>query len=307
MIQKGLKLFIFLALTAHAAVAQELNARVTVNSSRVGTTVNKSTFQTLQNALTNFLNNRKWTADNFQPNEKIDCNFLLNLQPTSDANIYSASLTIQAARPVFSSTYLSPIVNYQDEDINFKYVEFQQLEFNENRVSGTDAQASNLTAVFAYYAYMIIAFDYDSYGLKGGNAYFQKAQNIVNNAPEARGISGWIAFDGIRNRYWLAENMLNSRYAIMHDIFYNYYRVSFDKMYEDENAARTEMLNVLNLLSSYNADNPNTMINQFFFQGKANELIKIFSKAPQQDKIRASELLQKMDLTNASRYKDELK
>ena len=307
MIQKGLKLFIFLALTAHAAVAQELNARVTVNSSRVGTTVNKSTFQTLQNALTNFLNNRKWTADNFQPNEKIDCNFLLNLQPTSDANIYSASLTIQAARPVFSSTYLSPIVNYQDEDINFKYVEFQQLEFNENRVSGSDAQASNLTAVFAYYAYMIIAFDYDSYGLKGGNAYFQKAQNIVNNAPEARGISGWKAFDGIRNRYWLAENMLNSRYAIMHDIFYNYYRVSFDKMYEDENAARTEMLNVLNLLSSYNADNPNTMINQFFFQGKANELIKIFSKAPQQDKIRASELLQKMDLTNASRYKDELK
>ena len=307
MIQKGLKLFIFLALTAHATVAQELNARVTVNSSRVGTTVNKSTFQTLQNALTNFLNNRKWTADNFQPNEKIDCNFLLNLQPTSDANIYSASLTIQAARPVFSSTYLSPIVNYQDEDINFKYVEFQQLEFNENRVSGSDAQASNLTAVFAYYAYIIIAFDYDSYALKGGNTYFQKAQNIVNNAPEARGISGWKAFDGIRNRYWLVENMLNSRYAIMHDIFYNYYRISFDKMYEDENAARTEMLNVLNLLSSYNADNPNTMINQFFFQGKANELIKIFSKAPQQDKIRASELLQKMDLTNASRYKDELK
>ena len=307
MIQKGLKLFIFLALTAQAAVAQELNARVTVNSSRVGTTVNKSTFQTLQNALINFLNNRKWTADNFQPNEKIDCNFLLNLQPTSDANIYSASLTIQAARPVFSSTYLSPIVNYQDEDINFKYVEFQQLEFNENRVSGSDAQASNLTAVFAYYAYMIIAFDYDSYALKGGNAYFQKAQNIVNNAAEARGISGWKAFDGIRNRYWLVENMLNSRYAIMHDIFYNYYRVSFDKMYEDENAARTEMLNVLNLLSSYNADNPNTMINQFFFQGKANELIKIFLKAPQQDKIRASDLLQKMDLTNASRYKDELK
>ena len=101
--------------------------------------------------------------------------------------------------------------------------------------------------------------------------------------------------------------MLNSRYAVMHDIFYNYYRMAFDKMYEDENAARGEMLNVLNLLSSYNSDNPNTMINQFFFQGKANELIKIFSKAPQQDKLRASELLQKMDLTNSARYKDELK
>ena len=301
-----LLIFLFVA-TTQSVTAQELNARVTVNSSRVGTNVNKSVFQSLQNALTTFLNNRKWTTDNFQPNEKIDCNFLLNLQPTSDANVYSASLTIQAARPVFNSTYLSPIVNYQDEDVTFKYVEFQQLEFNENRVSGSDAAASNLTAVFAYYAYLIIAFDYNSYSLKGGNPYFQKAQNIINNAPESRGITGWKAFDGIRNRYWLVENMLNSRYAIINDIYYNYYRVALDKMYEDENAGRTEMLSVLNLLTNFNSDNPNTMINQFFFQGKANELIKLFSKSAQQDKIRASELLQKLDLTNAARYKNELK
>lgn len=307
MILKRIQLVFLFTVFSCVVIGQELNARVTVNSSRVGTTVNKNVFQTLQNALTNFLNNRKWTPDDFKPNEKIDCNFLLNLQPTPDANIYSATLTVQAARPVFSTTYLSPIINYQDEDINFKYVEFQQLEFNENRVAGSDAQASNLTAIFAYYAYMIIAFDYDSYSLKGGIPYFQKAQNIVNNAPEARGISGWKAFDGIRNRYWLVENMLNSRYAIMHDVFYNYYRSSFDKMYEDENTARAEMLNVLNMLSTFNTDNPNTMINQFFFQGKANELIKMFSKAQTQDRVRASELLQKMDVTNASRYKDELK
>ena len=284
-----------------------MNARVTVNSSQISNTVNRNTFKTLQNALTSFLNNRKWTSDNFLPNEKIDCSFLLNLKPTNDANVYTASLTIQAARPIFNATYLSPIVNYQDEDISFKYVEFQQLEFNENRVSGSDAQASNLTAVFAYYAYMIIAFDYDSYSPKGGNNYFVKAQNIVNNAPESRGISGWKAFDGIRNRYWLTENMLNSRYAIVHDVFYNYYRTAFDKMYENETNARAEMLNVLNLLTAFNNDNPNTMINQFFFQGKATELIKIFSKSPQQDKLRAADLLQKLDLTNASRYKDELK
>jgi hypothetical protein len=221
--------------------------------------------------------------------------------------VYSASLTIQAARPVFNASYLSPLINYQDEDVGFKYIEFQQLEFNENRVSGSDALASDLTAVFAYYAYMIIAFNYDSYAQKGGNAYFLKAQNIVNNAPEARGISGWKAFDGIRNRYWLTENMLNSRYAIMHDVYYNYYRSCLDKMYENESQARAEMLNVLNLLSNFNADNPNTMINQFFFQGKATELINIFSKAPQQDKLRASDLLQKLDLTNVARYKAELK
>lgn len=300
-------LILFCLLFINIVYAQELNARVTVNSSRIGTTVNKNTFQSLQTALNTFLNTRKWTADNFLPNEKIDCNFLLNLQPTNDANVYSASLTIQAGRPIFNSSYLSPLINFQDADVIFKYVDFQQLEFNENRVSGTDGLVSNLTAIFAYYANMVIAFDYDSYSQRGGTPYFQKAQNIVNNAPEARGISGWKAFDGTRNRYWLVENMQNSRYAIMHDIYYNYYRKAGDKLYEDENVARVEMLNVLNQLSSFNADNINTMINQFFLQGKANELIKIFSKASPQDKARASELLQKIDITNAARYKEELR
>jgi hypothetical protein len=307
MFNNKITLLVFLMLTGYVAGAQELNARVTVNSSRVGTNVNKSTFQTLQTALNTFLNNHKWTGDNFLVNEKIDCNFLLNLQPGTDANVYTASLTIQAGRPVFNSSYLSPIINYQDADIAFKYVEFQQLEFNENRVSGSDGLVSNLTAVFAYYAYMIIGFDYDSYALRGGAPYFLKAQNIVNNAPEARGISGWKAFDGRRNRYWLVENMENSRYAVMHDIYYGYYRKAADKMVENETVARAEMLNVLNLLSSFNSDNSTTMINPFFFQGKANELIKIFAKAQPQDKARVSELLQKMDMTNAARYKDELK
>ncbi|CAN5421366.1 DUF4835 family protein [soil metagenome] len=304
---KKLILFFIFLITVNIVTAQELNARVTVNSSRVGTAVNKNVFQTLQTALNTFLNNRKWTKDNFVVNEKIDCNFLLNIQPTNDANVYTASLTIQAARPVFNSAYLSPIINFQDEDIIFKYVEFQQLEFNENRVSGSDPLTSNLTAVFAYYANLILAFDYTSFSPRGGDPYFLKAQNIVNNAPESRGITGWKAFDGVRNRYWLVENMLNSRYGIIHDIYYAYYRKSLDKLYEDENIARQEMMNVVNLLSSFNADNPNTMINQFFFQGKSTELIKIFSKAATQDKLRASELLQKMDITNAARYKGELK
>jgi hypothetical protein len=303
---KIIPVFLF-SFLLNKANAQELNARVTVNSSQVSTNVNKKAFQTLQNVLTIFLNSRKWTGDNFLPNEKIDCNFLLNLQQTEEANVYSASLTVQAARPVFNTSYLSPLINYHDEDISFKYIEFQQFVFNENRISGSDAQMSNLPAVFAYYAYLILGFDYDSYSLKGGNPYFLKAQNIVNNAPEARGITGWKAFDGVRNRYWLVENMLNSRYAIMHDIIYNYYRLSLDKLYEDENAGRAQMMNVINLLNNFNNDNPNTMINQFFFQGKTNELIKIFSKAPQQDKMRASELLQKLDLTNSARYKNELR
>ncbi|MEO6541690.1 MAG: DUF4835 family protein [Ferruginibacter sp.] len=300
-------LLIILIIACKFSGAQELRANITVVSNQVGSNVNQNVFRTLQTALNTFINTRKWTADTYQPNERIECNFLLNLQPTGDLNVYNASLTIQAARPVYNTSYLSPIINFKDDNVIFKYVEFQQLEFNENRVSGSDALVSNLTAIIAYYANMILAFDYASFAARGGDTYFQKAQNIVNNAPDGRGISGWKAFDGIRNRYWLVENMVNSRYTIMHDIYYNYYRLGMDKLYEDENMARTEVMNVLNLLNNFNNDNPNKMISQFFFQGKSTELIKIFSKAPPQDKIRASELLQRMDITNAAKYKDELK
>jgi hypothetical protein len=181
------------------------------------------------------------------------------------------------------------------------------MEFNDNRVSGSDALTSNLTAVIAYYAYMILGFDYDSFSPRGGDPHFAKAMNIINNAPDGRGISGWRQFDGQRNRYWLVENVTNSRYNVMRDVYYNYYRMAMDKLYEDENAARAEMMNVLNLLNNFITDNPNKMISQFFFQGKANDLIKVFAKAPPQDKLRASEMLQRLDLTNAAKYKDELK
>lgn len=302
-----IKYFLFLVLITATAGAQEFNARVTVVSNRVGNNVNRNTFTTLQTALNNFINNRKWTSETYAANERIECNFLLNLESTSDVNVYKASLTIQAARPVFNTSYVSPIINFKDDDVMFKYVEFQQLDFNDNRVTGSDGLVSNLTATFAYYAYLVLGFDGDSFAPKGGELYFQKAQNIVNNAPDGRGISGWKAFDGLRNRYWLVENMSNSRYNIIHDVYYNYYRLVLDKMYEDEKAARTELLNVLNLLNTFNTDNPNTMINQFFFQGKSTEFIKIFSKALPPDKARAVDLLSKLDLTNAAKYKDELK
>ncbi len=299
-------IFLFLCFSMVVAQAQELRARVNVLSNRVANNVDKKTFQTLQTALNNFVNNRKWSNDNFSQQEKIDCSFLLNLEPTGDANVYKASLTIQSARPVFNSSYLSPIINFQDKDVIFKYAEFQQLEFNDNRVSGTDALVSNLTAVFAYYINIILGMDYDSFSPRGGDPYFQKAENIVNNAPEGKDISGWKAFDGTRNRYWLAENLLNSRYTIIHDAIYDYYRLGMDKLYDEEATARMQVLNVLSLLNNFNIENPNTMILQFFFQGKTQELIKIFSKAMPQDKSRALEFLQRLDVSSASKYKEGL-
>src|SRR5438552_3414107 len=186
---------------ALSSKAQELQAKVTVLSQQIGTNVNKNIFTTLQTQLTNLINNRKWTGDVFQPQEKIQCNFLLNLQSVVDDNTYKASLTIQAARPIYNSTYQSQLVNFQDADVTFKYIEYQPVEFNENRVGGTDPLAGNLTAVIAYYVYLILGLDYDSFKLKAGAEYFQRAENIVTNAPEERNISGWKSFDGTRNRY----------------------------------------------------------------------------------------------------------
>jgi len=300
-------LTVIAATLAFSTYAQELNARVTVMANQVGNAVNRSTFTTLQNALMNFLNNRKWTSDVFAPNEKIQCNFLLTIEPAGETNVYNASLTVQSGRPVFNSSYICPLINYKDDNIKFKYVEFQQLDFNDKRVTGPDELASNLTAVFAYYAYRILGFDYASFSMHGGDANFQKALNVVNNAPDGRGISGWKAFDGLRNRYWLVENMTNSRYAIMHDIYYGYYRQAFDKLVEDEKEARNAMLAVLRKMQTYSTDNPNTMIGQFFFQGKSDELINIFKKAPQPDKAAAVEILSKIDISNSSKYKEQLK
>ena len=288
---------------ANQVTAQELQARISVVASRISSKVDKKIFQTLQGVLSNFLNNRKWTNDNFQPNEKIQCNFLLTLNAEAGDNVYKATLTVQAARPVYNSSYQSPIINFLDENVTFRYVEFQPVEFNENRVQGNDPVASNLTAVLAYYVYMILGFDYDSFSRRGGDQFFEKAWNIVTNAPEGRDITGWKPFDGIRNRYYLSENLSNNRFALIHDAIYSYYRSGLDIFYENEDEGRNGILNCLNFLNTLNVENPNSMLMQFFFQGKSNELIKVFSKADPGLKNRVRDILMKLDVTNVSAYK----
>lgn len=304
---KKIFLFTLLFVTAFTAGAQEFQAKVTVLAQQIGTTVNKNIFTTLQNQLTNMINNRKWTKDVFQTQEKIQCNFLLNIQSVVDDNVYKASLTIQAARPVYSASYQSPLVNFQDIDFTFKYVEYQPIEFNESRVGGTDPLAGNLTAVFAYYVYIVLGLDYDSFETKAGEQYFIKAQNIVTNAPEARDISGWKAFDGNRNRYWLVTNLVTSKYNQIHDILYAYFRSGLDNLYQDQVAARNNVLQTLGNLMDFIQQNPNTMIVQFFLQNRSDELIGIFKKADPLTKSKAAELLSKIDVSNSGKYRTELK
>lgn len=294
-------------LAASPAVAQELQAKVNIISSRISTKVDKRIFTTLQNQLTSLLNNRKWTEDNFKANEKIQCNFVLNLDREVEANVYGASLTIQAARPIYNSSYNSPLVNWQDNDVVFRYVEFQPVEYNEARIGGTDGLAANLVATLAYYVNIILGLDYDSFGAGGGAPFFKKALFIVNNAPQGRNISGWTQFDGLRNRWWLAENFTNNRYALFHDAIYQFYRKSLDMFYEKETEAREQMLNVLNTLATFNTSNQNTMMMQFFMQSKSEEMIQVFKKGTPEQKKRAVEILQKIDINNASKYNDQLK
>jgi hypothetical protein len=295
---------VVLILSAFFAQSQELQARITVLSDKVSSQVDKKVFQTLQAGLNNFINNRKWTGDNFLTSEKIDCSFLINIDERTGDNLYNATLTVQAARPIYSTTYESPLINFQDNSFTFRYVEFQPIDFNENRIQGSDPQTANLTATLAYYVFIILGMDYDSYALRAGDQYFQKAWNIVNNAPEGGGIKGWKQFDGLRNRYFLAENFNNSRFAIMHDAIYTYYRMGLDNFYDKEDDARKNILNCLNYLNSIDTEIPNSMPIQFFFQGKSTELIKMFSKANPDIKKRARDLLIKLDVTNSSAYKE---
>jgi uncharacterized protein DUF4835 len=286
--------------------AQELQANITVLASRVPTSVDHKVFQTLQSSLYTFLNTRKWSNETFQNNEKITCNFLVNISSVGDNNTYQATLTVQAARPVYNSSYQSPLINFNDASFTFRYVEYQSLDFNDNRVQGTEPYAANLTAELAFYVYIILGLNFDSYSLRGGDPYYQKAQNIVDNAPDSRDISGWKAFDGIRNRYWLIENLTDSKYTLVHDAYYSYYRSGLDQMYDKDEEGRAGVLNALNMLNNVNSETPNTMIIQFFFLGKGNELSKIFQKSSPDEKSRALDLLTKLDISNVNKYKQDL-
>jgi len=209
-------------------------------------------------------------------------------------------------RPIYNSSYQSPLMNYMDENFVFKYIQYQALDFNENRVGGTDPLTANLTAVFAYYAYIILGLNFDSYGLRGGDPYFQQAQNIVNNAPEASSLNGWKPFDGLRNRYWLVENLTNPKYNPIHDAMYSYYRQGLDQMFDHEADARVAVMSMLTAMNSINNEFPNIMFMQFFFQGKGAEIGNVFKHGTPDEKSRALDILSRIDVSNLNQYKQDL-
>lgn len=290
-----------LSLSFAYAKGQELQAEVTIIHDKIRGE-SPSTFEKMQENISDFLNTTQWTNQNYKNNERIRCRFLIDLQKKNNAQIYDALLTVQSSRPVFNSSYSSILLNHKDKDILFYFDPFHPLIFDKNRVAGNNPEESNLTAILAYYAYLIIGLDQETFSADGGRTNLETAQKIVDEAPSGGGISGWKAFDGNNNRYWITENLLNVRYKLIHEVLYEYHRMGLDRMYDDPDEGRKTILSALNKLNTLFASTPNLVIMKVFFDAKYEELAGIFSDGSAQDKMTALQLLKKLDPSHITTY-----
>jgi hypothetical protein len=275
--------------------SQELNCSIQVVSPQLNNTTDKRIFNTLQQSIYEFMNNRKWTNDVFQPDERIECSLVISVTERSGTDDFIATFQIQARRPIHKSSYKSIALNVVDKKQVFKYVEYQPIEFSDN------VFASNLSSMLAYYAYIIIGNDYDTYSLEGGTPYYQKAQAIVMNAQNTSE-PGWKAADDNHNRYWIVDNLLNSAYSPLRECIYNYHRLAFDAMAENTDAARAKVLSSLLLLKKVFDVKPGSYSLTLFFLAKSDEIVNLFSNAPMEEKNKVVELLGQIDPANTIKY-----
>ena len=273
--------------------SQELKCTVTINSDMISGT-NKSVFNTLQKSVTEFMNNRRWSELTFATSEKIECNMAIIIKKV-DGDNYTGEIQIQSRRPVYGSSYNTTLFNFEDNDFSFDYKEFEQLEMNENTIT------SNLTAVLAYYAYIIIGYDMDSYSKLGGTPFFEAAEKIVNDA-QSTSFSGWKAFESSKNRYALVNNLSDEAFKKYRLYFYEYHRLGLDEMSINMTNARTRIATGLPLLREANRARPSALVITSFLDAKNDELINIFSKATEKEKKDAVQVLTDINPTNTERY-----
>jgi hypothetical protein len=288
---------LFLLLTVGNRLnAQEFRCVLTVNTQKV-TGVDPSVFQTMQTALTEFMNTKSFTNDQFGAEEKIECQLSINLEATGAQDVYNAKLTVQSSRPVFNSSYNSPMFNFIDNDCILTYAQNQPLDFNITQYN------SNLTSILGFYAYIMIGLDYESMSKGGGTKYFAIAEQIMNNVPtNASDSKGWKPFDGQRNRYWLINNLQASKYDLFKQALYEYHYLGMDNFYDKPALARQNIMNSLDKLERIAKDNPNTILLASFFQAKSDELVNVFSGADMGEKAKALAVLRKCDPSNSTKY-----
>jgi hypothetical protein len=278
--------------------AQELNCNVSLNSSQIQGT-NKDIFNTLRNAIADFMNNTVWTNAVFDVSERIECNMLINITEQITTVSYKGTIQVQARRPVYGSAYNTVLFNYVDNDFQFKYTEFDPLEFSEN------AHLSNLTSMLAFYSYILIGLDFDSFSHNGGDPYFQKADRIVNNASNSSD-PGWKAFDdkGRKNRYWLVNNLQNKEYEPLRLFNYTYHRLGIDVMGQSLEKGRMIIKDAVIELEKFYDSKPDPFM--YYFQivldSKADEIVQIFSQASPEDKKKIFNIMVKVDPASPSKY-----
>lgn len=282
--RKGLLLLLFVHLYALCNSAQELNCKVSINSSQIQGT-NKQVFESLQNTLTEFINDRKWTNLHYTNIERIRCNFTFTVKEYSDEGSFTGDFMIQSNRPVFNASYSTPIFNFKDNKVSFNYMEQDQLEFNPNNID------NNLTAVIAYYVYLIIGLDRDTMAPLGGTTQLQQAENIVA-AAQTLSNPGWKAFEDDRNRHAIISDYLDESLQCMRELFYDYHRKGLDEMVNNANRGRAKITEALKKLTTARENRAMSYLPQLFTDVKKEELLNIYSKGTTQEKEEVYQLLQ---------------
>jgi len=296
---RNFALILSFILLAGITQAQELNCTVQINSDQVQGT-NKSVFNTLQKSISEFINNRKWTEMTYTNAERIECSMNIIVKKV-ESDAFTAEIQVQSRRPIYNTNYNSPLINFKDNEFTFNYKEFDILEMNENTIT------SNLTAVLAYYSYLIIGYDMDSYSRLAGTPYFQAAENIVNAAQGGDLGKGWKAFDNSNNRYALINNILDEAFKKFRNYFYEYHRLGLDEMPINATNARARIAEGLPLLREANRARPSAVLISAFLDAKNDELINIFTKATTKEKEEAVQILSDVNPAQSSRYEKILK
>jgi hypothetical protein len=297
----GIRLFVaafLMVLGTGTAGSQELYCNVQVSAQKIQGS-NREIFQNMQRDIYEFMNSMVWTDNLFSFSERIECNLLINLDEQLSADEFRGTIQVQLSRPVYNTTYESTVLNFVDNNFQFRYVEFQPLEFNPN------SHTSNLVSVLAYYAYLLIGMDFDTYAQGGGTPYFQVAEKIVTNAQNAPE-QGWKPYDGSRNRnrYWLVKNILDTEYSGVRQFLYLYHLRGLDRMESDMTQARTEIYESLRRLQEVYRRRPDPFmyLMAVVLDAKADEIVNIFSQGFPEEKNRVVQILTEIDPANETKY-----
>ena len=274
---------------------QDLNCEITIDARQTGQE-NLQVFKSLENQLYEFINNNSWTGRSIRPNEKINCTMFLNIT-SMDNDSFNGTLQIQASRPVYNSSYLSPVYNFNDKNFNFRYQEYQNLNFNPNQFE------NNLVSIITFHIYIILGIDADSFALNGGTDYFEVAREILDYSQN-QGYKGWASTDGLQSRYFLIDNILSPTYKEYREVMYSYHLRGLDKMANEPKMSKTILIEQINALNIMHRRRPNSFLMRVFFDTKSEEIFEIFKDGPKVSTSNMISILNRISPNHSEKWRN---